>query len=179
MKKRQNRMIFGAFLFLERVRTMKLYELTDNYLRVQELLEENKTEAVEDTLDALTDGFHDKAENIVKIIKSLAADAEMAGKEAKRLLKRKQALENNVQKLKTYLQTEMERMEIRKINSTLFTIQIQKNPASVEIVDEALLKPFFLLQEPKIDKKRIAEILKSGEEVEGARLVESESIRIR
>ncbi|ELY0463377.1 siphovirus Gp157 family protein [Listeria innocua] len=158
---------------------MKLYQLTDNYLRVQELLEENKTEAVEDTLDALADGFHDKAENIVKIIKSLAADAEMAGKEAKRLLKRKQALENNVQKLKNYLQTEMERMEIRKINSTLFTIQIQKNPASVEIVDEALLKPFFLLQEPKIDKKRIAEILKSGEEVEGARLVESESIRIR
>ncbi len=179
MRKRQNRMIFGAFLFFERVRTMKLYQLTDNYLRVQELLEENKTEAVEDTLDALTDGFHDKAENIVKIIKSLAADAEMAGKEAKRLLKRKQALENNVQKLKTYLQTEMERMEIRKINSTLFTIQIQKNPASVEIVDEALLKPFFLLQEPKIDKKRIAEILKSGEEVKGARLVESESIRIR
>ncbi|SPX83773.1 Siphovirus Gp157 [Listeria innocua] len=179
MKKRQNRMIFGAFLFFERVRTMKLYQLTDNYLRVQELLEENKTEAVEDTLDALTDGFHDKAENIVKIIKSLAADAEMAGKEAKRLLKRKQALENNVQKLKNYLQTEMERMEIRKINSTLFTIQIQKNPASVEIVDEALLKPFFLLQEPKIDKKRIAEILKSGEEVKGARLVESESIRIR
>lgn len=169
----------GLFYFFERVRTMKLYQLTDNYLRVQELLEENKTEAVEDTLDALTDGFHDKAENIVKIIKSLAADAEMAGKEAKRLLKRKQALENNVQKLKTYLQTEMERMEIRKINSTLFMIQIQKNPASVEIVDEALLKPFFLLQEPKIDKKRIAEILKSGEEVEGARLVESESIRIR
>lgn len=179
MRKRQNKMIFGAFLFFERVRTMKLYQLTDNYLRVQELLEENKTEAVEDTLDALTDGFHDKAENIVKIIKSLAADAEMAGKEAKRLLKRKQALENNVQKLKNYLQTEMERMEIRKINSTLFTIQIQKNPASVEIVDEALLKPFFLLQEPKIDKKRIAEILKSGEEVKGARLVESESIRIR
>lgn len=169
----------GLFYFFERVRTMKLYQLTDNYLRVQELLEENKTEAVEDTLDALADGFHDKAENIVKIIKSLAADAEMAGKEAKRLLKRKQALENNVQKLKTYLQTEMERMEIRKINSTLFTIQIQKNPASVEIVDEALLKPFFLLQEPKIDKKRIAEILKSGEEVKGARLVESESIRIR
>ncbi|EAG5188584.1 TPA_asm: hypothetical protein GI764_08405, partial [Listeria monocytogenes] len=90
-----------------------------------------------------------------------------------------QALENNVQNLKNYLQTEMERMEIRKINSTLFTIQIQKNPPSVEIVEEALLKSFFLLQEPKIDKKRIAEILKSGEEVKGARLVESESIRIR
>ncbi len=41
---------------------MKLYELTDNYLRVQELLEENRTEALEDTLDAITDGFHDKAE---------------------------------------------------------------------------------------------------------------------
>ncbi|EAC5198994.1 siphovirus Gp157 family protein [Listeria monocytogenes] len=158
---------------------MKLYELTDNYLRLQELLEENKTEAVMDTLDAITDGFHDKAENIAKIIKSLAADAEMAGTEAKRLLKRKQALENNVQKLKTYLQTEMERMEIRKINSTLFTIQIQKNPMSVEIVDDSLLQAFFLLQEPKIDKKRIAEILKSGKEVKGARLVESESIRIR
>ncbi|EAC4316597.1 siphovirus Gp157 family protein [Listeria monocytogenes] len=158
---------------------MKLYELTDNYLRLQELLEENETEAVMDTLDAITDGFHDKAENIAKIIKSLAADAEMAGTEAKRLLKRKQALENNVQKLKTYLQTEMERMEIRKINSTLFTIQIQKNPVSVEIVDDSLLQAFFLLQEPKIDKKRIAEILKSGEEVKGARLVESESIRIR
>ncbi|EQA3617518.1 siphovirus Gp157 family protein [Listeria monocytogenes] len=158
---------------------MKLYELTDNYLRLQELLEENKTEAVMDTLDAITDGFHDKAENIAKIIKSIAADAEMAGTEAKRLLKRKQALENNVQKLKIYLQTEMERMEIRKINSTLFTIQIQKNPVSVEIVDDSLLQAFFLLQEPKIDKKRIAEILKSGEEVKGARLVESESIRIR
>ncbi|PDK62101.1 siphovirus Gp157 family protein [Listeria monocytogenes] len=158
---------------------MKLYELTDNYLKVQEFLEENNTDAVKDTLDALTDSFHDKSENIVKLIKSLAADAEMAGIEAKRLLKRKQALENNVQKLKNNLQTKMERMEIRKINSTLFTIQIQKNPPSVEIVEEALLKSFFLLQEPKIDKKRIAEILKSGEEVKGARLVESESIRIR
>ncbi|EHL5791791.1 TPA: siphovirus Gp157 family protein [Listeria monocytogenes] len=158
---------------------MKLYELTDNYLRLQELLEENKTETVMDTLDAITDGFHDKAENIAKMIKSLEADAEMAGTEAKRLLKRKQALENNVQKLKTYLQTEMERMEIRKINSTLFTIQIQKNPVSVEIVDDSLLQAFFLLQESKIDKKRIAEILKSGEEVKGARLIESESIRIR
>lgn len=91
----------ALFPFLERVRTMKLYELTDNYLKVQEFLEENNTDAVKDTLDALTDSFHDKSENIVKIIKSLAADAEMAGIEAKRLLKRKQALENNVQNLKT------------------------------------------------------------------------------
>ncbi|MBV1089446.1 siphovirus Gp157 family protein, partial [Listeria monocytogenes] len=48
-----------------------------------------------------------------------------------------------------------------------------------EIVEEALLKPFFLLQDHKIDKKLLAEILPSGEEVKGARLVESESIRIR
>ncbi|EQC0608608.1 siphovirus Gp157 family protein, partial [Listeria monocytogenes] len=34
---------------------MKLYELTDNYLKVQEFLEENNTDAVKDTLDALTD----------------------------------------------------------------------------------------------------------------------------
>lgn len=158
---------------------MKLYELTDNYLYVQELLEENKTDALEDTLDAITEGFHDKAENIAKIIKSLMADAETAGIESKRLLKRKQALENNAAKLKVYLQTEMERLEIKKINSSLFTIQIQKNPASVEILEETLLEQFFIAQEPKIDKKRIAELLKSGEVIDGAVLVESESIRIR
>ncbi|AIS60578.1 siphovirus Gp157 family protein [Listeria ivanovii] len=158
---------------------MKLYELTDNYLRVQELLGENRTEALEDTLDAITDGFHDKAENVAKIVKSLMADAEMAGIESKRLLKRKQALENNAWKLKEYLQLEMERLEIKKINSALFTIQIQRNPARVEITDKTLLKPYFLLQEPKIDKKRIAELLKSGNKVEGAILVESESLRIR
>ncbi|MBF2374069.1 siphovirus Gp157 family protein [Listeria seeligeri] len=158
---------------------MKLYELADNYLYVQKLLEENKTDALEDTLDAITDGFHDKAENVAKIIKSLLAGAETASIESKRLLKRKQALENNAAKLKVYLQTEMERLEIKKINSSLFTIQIQRNPASVEIVEEALLEEFFIVQEPKIDKKRIAELLKAGEVIDGAILVESESLRIR
>ncbi|MBC1484523.1 siphovirus Gp157 family protein [Listeria sp. FSL L7-1485] len=158
---------------------MKLYELAENYIRVQELLEENKTKALEDTLDAITDGFHDKAENIAKIIKELMADAEIVGIESKRLLKRKQALENNAVKLKNYLQTEMERLEIRKLKSSLFTIQIQKNPASVEVTNKTLLEPYFLLQEPKIDKKRIAELLKAGNEVDGAVLIESESLRIR
>ncbi len=54
---------------------MKLYELTQNYLNLLDLLEnpEIPKEVVESAIAEIQGDFEDKAENIVKLIKSIEA----------------------------------------------------------------------------------------------------------
>ncbi|MFR5747044.1 MAG: siphovirus Gp157 family protein, partial [Romboutsia timonensis] len=77
---------------------MKLYELTQNYLNLQELLEnpEIPAEMIETALNEVGGQIEDKAENIAKLIKTLEADVSGFKAEEKRLADRRKSLENRV-----------------------------------------------------------------------------------
>lgn len=81
--------------------------------------------------------------------------------------------------MKEYLESEMLKVDIRKIKSPLFTISIQKNPHSLRLEDEEKLFMFLVEQPKKLDKKAITSALKEGREVPGAELVQTESLRVR
>ena len=157
---------------------MNLYTLTQNYLHVLEMAENG--EDLADTLESLEDAIEVKAENTAKVIKQLEANAEMLANEAKRLSERKSAIENNVRNLKSYLQDQLERCGKAKVKGEIFTVAIQNNPQSVEVVDETKIPlEFFIEQAPKLDKKTLLQHLKNAEQIPGAELRQSRSLRIR
>lgn len=159
---------------------MKMYELTLAYEKVLEMAEELDDGALRDTLDSITDAIDDKAENIAKVIKQLEADADTFRQEEVRLAKRRRTVDNNVRNLKRYLQESLEQVGTDRVNGKLFTVSIQNNPPSVDILDESKIElDYFDEQPPKLDKKAVLESLKNGIEMEGARIKQTRSVRIR
>lgn len=159
---------------------MKLYQLTDDYLRLMEMAEELDQETFQDTLESIQDSIEDKVENTAKVIKSIEADVLAIKEEEKRLKERRQALEKKIDNIKDYLKEQLEKAGIDKVKRPLITVSIQNNPPKVEIVDEKSLPFEFMIPQPaKVDKKAILEKLKNGEHVPGATLVQERGIRIR
>lgn len=159
---------------------MKLYELTENYLRVLELAEEMEPELLRDTLESIQESIEDKAENTAKLIKSLEADVKAIKEEEKRLADRRKALEKKIENIKDYLREQLELAGIDKVKRPTITVSIQNNPPSVRVIDEKIIPSDFMIPvAPKIDKKAILEKLKKGEEVPGVELAQGRSLRIR
>lgn len=158
---------------------MHLYELTQNYLHVLEMAESGE-DGFEDTLDSLNDAIEVKAENTAKVIKQLEANADMLATEIKRLSERKTTAENNAKRLKVYLQEQLEKVGTDKIKGEIFTVAIQNNPQSVDVLDEELIPAtYFIEQAPKLDRKELLAHLKAGETIPGAAVKQSRSLRIR
>ena len=152
-----------------------LYQLTDDYLTLLEMAEDPDIDE-----QAL---LEDKAEGYAKVIRTLEGDAAACDAESKRLRNKKQAIENNIRRMKQALQITMEVTGKTKFKTALFSFNIQKNPAAV-VMDEQYIENiperFLIPQDPQIDKKAIKEALKAGEDLEGiAHLEQTESLRIR
>lgn len=157
---------------------MNLYELSVAFQEVQNM--ELDPEVMKDTLDSIEDAIENKAENIAKLVRNLESDVSAYKEEEDRLKTKRQAMENKVKWLKTYLEDNMKLTGKTKFKSGMFNFSIQKNPASVNITDEKIIPEEFLIpQLPKIDKTSLKEILKRGIEVPGAELKQTEGLRIR
>ena len=157
---------------------MNLYELSIAFQEVQNM--DLDPEVMKDTLDSIEDAIENKAENIAKLIRNLESDVSAYKEEEDRLKTKRQATENKVKWLKTYLEDNMKLTGKTKFKSGMFNFSIQKNPASVNITDEKIIPEEFLIQQPpKVDKTSLKEILKRGIEVPGAELKQTEGLRIR
>lgn len=157
---------------------MNLYELSLAFQEVQNM--DLDPEVMKDTLDSIEDAIEGKAENIAKLIRNLESDVSAYKEEEDRLKTKRQAAENKVKWLKTYLEDNMKLTGKTKFKSGMFNFAIQKNPASVNIFDEkAIPEEFLIPQQPKVDKTSLKEILKRGIEVPGAELKQTEGLRIR
>lgn len=157
---------------------MNLYELSQNYLAVQEMdLDED---ILRDTLDSIEETFEDKAENIAKLYRTVEAEEKAFEAEEKRFYAMKKTAANKKQFLKQYLEDNMRLIGKTKFKAGVFNFSIQNNPPSVDIYDETLIPEQYLIEQPaKIDKAGIKELLKQGEEVPGAKLKQTEGLRIR
>ncbi len=161
---------------------MKLYELSQNYLNLQELLEnpEVPQEMVIAALDEVGEQFEDKVENIAKLIKTMEVDIKGFKEEESRLSDRRKSLENRVKGLKEYIDGAMKATGKLKIKGKLFSFNIQKNTPSLEVVNEELVpRELFKVQDPVLDKKEALARLKAGEDIPGLSIKQTESLRIR
>lgn len=162
---------------------MKLYVIAENYKNLVDLMENEDIgiEVVKEALESVQGDLVDKLENITKFIKSIEADVEGLKAEEKRLAERRKALENKAKGLKEYMQNCMLLAETKKVKGTLFSFNIQKNPASVNVANTDNIPNEFIKEEVvvNVDKKGLKKYIEEGNVVEGVTLQASESLRIR
>lgn len=164
---------------------MTLYELTNDYINLLALAEDPDTdpEVLADTLEGLDGQLEDKADNYAKVIRQIESDVNGLKAEIERLQARKTAAQNNIDRMKANLEQMMIATDKTKFKTELFSFGIQKNPAKV-VMDEQYIEnvpeEYLKYKEPEIDRKKLAEDLKAGKDLNGiAHLEQSESLRIR
>jgi hypothetical protein len=138
-----------------------------------------------DTLDGESYALEQKAQNITYVIRNCQFEQDAIDKEIERLTALKQSIARREKQLRDYTQRCMEIAGVTKISAGTFALSLQKNPASVEIFEPALIpEPYMRLPEPKPpvaapDKKLIAQAIKDGFDVPGAKLVQSQRLVIK
>jgi hypothetical protein len=160
---------------------MKLYELTANYNQVLELIEEGADpEVMNDTLEAIEGEIESKVDNTAMVLKTVEANIKALKDEEKRLADRRKSLENQNKRLKEYLHDQLKSIGMKKVKGTIFSANIQNNPPSLNITDETKIPEEYWVQpSPSVNKKELLEKIKNGEEIEGAEIKQTESLRIR
>lgn len=161
-----------------------LYSLAEAYrLAFADAVDEETGELGEDALiarlDAISDDLAVKTDSVLKARRMFEAHAAAVKLEIDRLERMRAAAENRAKRLAAYVERCMRSAGLTEVRGTLFTARLQSNTPSVVIDDEQAIPPKFVLVEQKIQRAAIAKALKSGEEVPGAHLEQTTSIRIR
>lgn len=160
---------------------MKLYEITGGILELLTMAEDLELDQkmIRDTMEGLDFEFEEKAESYAKIIKTLEMDITGLDTEIQRMTKKKATIKNNIDRLKRSLEGAMIATGKRKFKTALFGFGIQKNPPSLNVLDESKIPDeFWIEQQPKLDKKAVLAFVKENK-VDWAELSQTESLRIR
>lgn len=159
-----------------------LYELSEQARQIRDMLLDSgmDDDTIADTLEAETD-IVEKIQGYVYVIKEIEAMAAAAKVEAQRMAERSKTLEARARRVKDTLKEGMQHAGINKREYPEFTVRVQNNPPSVDVLDESAVPSlFFTLPEivPRLDRKALLEALKEGTKVSGAQIKQGQSLRI-
>lgn len=159
---------------------MNLYELTEAYAQVQELLNESDDVSIIDTLDSLDEAIDVKVDNTVRVLKNLQAQVDAIKAERDRLYTRQKVLANNIDAIKERLVNAMDIAGKKTIDTGLFKVTAREGVGTVVIAEEEAI-PSEFVKPPKIefDKMAIKKALASGEIVYGAFIEKKKTLSIR
>ena len=165
-------------------KTNSLYNITSKFIELFDNVEEGviTDEEAQEMGSQLALELQNKSISIIAYEKTLEAKEEAIKNEIERLKELKERVSKKIDKFKNYVKDNMETLELSKIETDIGTITVTKNPASVEIYDEALIPEGFKVEKVTVavDKTAIKEALKSGQTVAGAKLVDDKtSLRIK
>lgn len=162
-----------------------LFDLTTDLLNLYEMATEPDldAEALQDTIDAVEGEIEVKADGYAKVIRQMDGDIATLKAEIDRLSNRKKSIENSKDRIKKSLETAMMATGKTKFKTELFSFGIQKNPASLKFTDDfdmaELDDKYIKYADPEVNKQAVKDALKSGEEIAGCYLEQTESLRIR
>lgn len=162
-----------------------LYKIADDYLvamnRLQDMEIDEQT--IADTLEGMAGELEVKATNVAMFVRNLEASADAIKSAEGDMAARRKAIENRAKRVKEYLQSQMTRTGITKIECPHFKLAIQDNPPSVVIDAESQIPAEFMKTPepppPSPDKKAISDAIKSGKEVPGAHLERGQRLVIK
>lgn len=144
----------------------------------QEGFDESQKEALAKYLDPK--GVVEKRDRLGEFIARMEAEADAIKNEEKRLAERRKGFEKIAGSMRDSIHAQMLDWQIKKVEGKLFTFAVQANPASVEITDESQIPGDYIDYKPQVDRNKVKDALKSGQEVPGARLItDKTSLRIK
>ena len=164
---------------------MKLYEISQGMIDTLDIFLESDgndldKENYSEIMLFLKDELKNKSSSLLKYIQDLQAKSKIAKEEADRLLKLSKARLNKAERLKSYLVSTLQALEMKKIETDLGSYGLRRSPA-VDVYDMAALPDEFIrvTEERKADKEKIKEYIKANGELKGARIVDNYSLQIR
>lgn len=162
--------------------SFNLYELSEMYMNIWDLVgdDEADLDSLEKALQTVESELSDKAENIARLVKNIEANAEVIKAEETRLAKKRKTLENKKDWFKSYLENQLKTIGKEKIEGQLFTVRLQKNPPSVNVLNEDKIpdKYWKVVTERNLDRKSLLADLKAEIKIEGAEIKQEKSLRI-
>ena len=158
-----------------------LYDITNEFEKLLDnLLDHDDSDLIKE-IESIEGEFKSKSANVAKYIRNL--EHLVAGiKEVENNQKdRRVSLEKKIIKLKDYLRSNFERTNTEKIENDDIVIAMYKNPVKVNILDENKIpEKFFHFKETKVlNKDRVNESLKNGEDIPGCELIQEKRITIK
>lgn len=152
----------------------KLYEIADQYQAAVNTLVnlDLPPEVIDDTLEALTGVFAEKACQVAAVILQMEGEAELIEQAMRRMGKRRKALAERAERLRGYLKTQMERTATEEVKSPEFVIRIKPDTPQLVIDDEELVPRKFKTKERlvQLDADKLKTALQAGKAVKGAHL---------
>ena len=148
---------------------MRLYELTDQWDTVFNMMEDGETDeqVIFDTLESIEGEIEDKADNYAKMIRNLQANVDVLKSEEERLSRRRKSTENHIQRLKDNLQANLEFIGKTKFKTDLFSFSVAKNggkqPLSITDNLDEIPGKYLIPQPPKVNNDAVRELLKEKE----------------
>ena len=166
------------------MKALTLYEISEKYqFLLQDMYDHETGEINEEVfaqLNELSDTAESKCINVVKVFEEYKKSIEAIKVAKDRMLRHERVLKNGMERLKNYLQTNMEKCEIKKIECPEFVISLQKNPVALDVFNlDEIPHEYDVRPAREIDRSRIKDELKNGVVIPGARLVQGNSVRIR
>ena len=162
---------------------MTLYDLTAEYMALQDALESGDEDTVSALLADTDQAIEEKAEGYAKVIRNFESDIEGLKAEQKRLRDKQTVLENAIQRMKDTLKQAMTVTGKTKFKTNLFSFAIQKNGGALPIilrVPEDQIPDEFMVIKKTPDKKAMAEYINDTGDVTLFTFGErGESLRIR
>ena len=155
-----------------------LYELEGIYAQLQSM--ELDDETFNDTLESIDfkENFAQSCEWFIKMQRNAEADAERFKAEKDAFAKKQKEAEARAERFKERIKEAMMLTNQQKVDTGLFKLSLRKSK-QVDILDETKIPLEFMKLEYKPIKTELAKHLKAGEVIEGAMLIEKESLQVR
>lgn len=164
---------------------LTLYQIAQEFRAITDVLMDAgcDEQTLKDTLEGEAWPLELKAQNYAFVIRNMEASAAAIKEAEQQMAERRKAIEKRAEQIKERLKVGMEIAGVTKIDCPHFAISIAKNPAAVEVFEQALVPASFMrvpeTPPPVLDKNAIKEALKSGRDVPGAKLTQGTSLRIK
>ena len=171
---------------------MKLYEINEqitNIIDNMTLVEDEQLyDIMKNSIEQLELEEGEKIDNVLSYIKNLESETKAIKEEISKLNERAKSKEKKAERLKEFIFDYMRYTNKDKFESVRNVAKIVKTPARVIINDtkkfifeceKSGLDHLLEYKEPAPSKTRIAEYLKEGYELDGARLESGTKLRIK
>ena len=161
---------------------MTLYDLTADYLELQEMMEDDiSDEALLYSMESIEGLYEDKIDGYAAVIRTLEAEVTAYKEESDRMANKAKVIRNNIARMKKAIQESMMQTGIRKIKGKRFTVAIQKNGGKAPFVltwDNPNTLPDNLV-ERKPNIEAIRAVAEKGDTTYGYIAERGESLRIK
>lgn len=174
-------MIFREHRTPIRTSSNTAYNLADLISQLQHTDDPEFVAMFEDAVEEAGEHFREYVTMCLDLSADLSMSAEAIETEIERLQLLKAERKSRAQRLHDAVKGYMEMVGASEIVTDLYTVKVRRNPPKVEITDELVIHKEYKREvvEYKVDKKAIAEALKAGVVVDGARLIQTNRLEVK